>query len=46
MFTLYQFFIYETQTLLQLQRFWNTLKVEVRNEGPYKASIGSMKLNL
>lgn len=32
--------------LRQLRQFWNSFKAELVSEGPYKASIGSMRLRL
>ena len=43
---LHQVLICGTHILPQLCQFWNTLRAELANEGPYKASIGSMRLRL
>ena len=43
---LHQVFICGTHILPQLRQFWNTFRVELADEGPYKASIGSMRLRL
>ena len=43
---LHQVLIYGTHTLPQLRQFWSTFRSEQANKGPYKASIGSMKLRL
>lgn len=41
---LYQVFICGTQVLPQLFQFWDTFRSELANEGPYKASIGLIRL--
>ena len=43
---LHQVLICGTYALLQLRRFWNLLRTELTEEGPYLASIGSMRLRL
>ena len=43
---LHQVLICGTHVLPQLRQFWNTLRTELADEGPYKASIGSMRLRL
>ena len=43
---LYQVFIYGTHALSQLHRFWNSLQTKLTDEGPYLASIGSIRLRL
>ena len=43
---LHQVLICGTHTLPQLRRFWNSLRTELTDEGPYSASIGSMRLRL
>ena len=43
---LHQVLICGTHILPQLRQFWNNLLAELANEGPYKASIGSMSLKL
>ena len=41
---LYQVLICGTYVLSQLLQFWNTLRSKLTNKGPYKASIGGMRL--
>ena len=43
---LHQVFICGTYVLLQLRHFWDGLQKELASEGPYKISIGSMRLRL
>ena len=43
---LHQVLICGTHVLPQLRQFWNTFRVELANEGPYKVSISSMRLRL
>ena len=43
---LYQVFIRGTHGIPQLRQFWDTFRLELANEGPYKVSIGSMRLRL
>ena len=43
---LHQVFICESHAFPQFRRFWNSLQTELTNEGPYLASIGSMRLRL
>ena len=42
----HQVLICETYVLPQLRRFWIILQTKLANEGPYKASIDSMRLKL
>ena len=44
--SLHQVLICRTYVLPQLCQFWNTFSAELANKGPYKASIGSMRLRL
>ena len=43
---LHQVLICGTHALPQLRQFWSTFRLELANEGPYQASIGSMRLRL
>ena len=43
---LYQVLICGTYVLPQLCHFWDTFRVELAAEGPYKASIGGIRLRL
>ena len=43
---LHQVLICGTYALPQLRKFWSTFRLELANEGPYQASIGSMRLRL
>ena len=43
---LHQVLICGTHGLPQLRQFWDTFRSELANEGPYKVSIGSMRLRL
>ena len=43
---LHQVFICGTHVLLQLRQFWSTFQLELADESPYQASIGSMRLRL
>ena len=43
---LYQVLICGTYVLPQLRHFWDGLRRELASEGPYKASIGGMRLRL
>ena len=43
---LHQVLIYGTYVLPQLRHFWDGLQRKLASEGPYKASIGSMRLRL
>ena len=43
---LHQVLICGTHGLPQLYQFWGTLHLELANKGPYKASIGNMRLRL
>ena len=43
---LYQVLICGTYVLPQLRHFWNDLQGELASEGPYKVSIGGIKLRL
>ena len=43
---LHQVLICGTYILPQLRHFWNSLQRELASEGPYKASIGSIRLKL
>ena len=43
---LHRIFIYGTHVLLQLRPFWDTFRAEIADEGPYKAGIGGMRLEL
>ena len=43
---LHQVFICGTHALPQLHQFWSTFQSELANKGPYKVSIGSMRLRL
>ena len=43
---LHQVLVCGTHVLPQLLQFWNTLRSELTDEGPYKASIGGMRLRL
>ena len=42
----HQILICETYALTHLWHVWSTLQTELVNEGPYKASIGRMRLKL
>ena len=44
--SLHQVFICRTHALPQLRQFWNTFELKLANEGPYQASINSMRLRL
>ena len=44
--SLHQVFIYGTYVLPQLQQFWDNIRGELANEGPYKVNIGGMRLRL
>ena len=43
---MHQIFICGTYILPQLRHFWDGLQRELVSKGPYKASIGSMRLRL
>ena len=43
---LHQVLICGTHGLPQLRHFWDTFRLELVNKGPYKVSIGSMRLRL
>ena len=43
---LHQVLVCGTHVLPQLRQFWNTFQSELVDEGPYKASIGGMRLRL
>ena len=43
---LHQVFICGTYVLSQLRHFWDGLRKKLASEGPYKASIGGMRLRL
>ena len=43
---LHQVFIYGTHVLPQLRQFWDTFRAELGAEGPYRVSIGAMRLRL
>ena len=43
---LHQILICGTYVLRQLRQFWKSLWNELTNEGPYQASVGSMRLKL
>ena len=43
---LHQVLICGTYVLPQLRQFWDNIRSELTNEGPYKVSIGGMRLRL
>lgn len=43
---LHQILICKTYILLLLYQSWNTFRIELADKGPYKTSIGSMRLKL
>lgn len=43
---LHQVTISETHVLPQLRQFWDKFRTELADEGPYRASIGGMRLRL
>ena len=43
---LHRVLICGTHVLLQLRQFWNTFRAELGAEGPYRVSIGAMRLRL
>ncbi len=46
LFSLHQVLICGTVVLPQLCQFWDTIRSELADEGPYTASIGDMRMRL
>ncbi len=43
---LHQVLIYGIVVLPQLRQFWDTIRSELANKGPYTVNIGGMKMRL